>query len=512
MSLQRRLGVLALLVAVPAFLAGCSHAIFPTNGGGGGGNSTSPMILTIHDSNAPTSGVTVTAFEATVTGASLTPASGTPVSLLSSSQTIEFTQLQTNSVYLSTTQVAVGNYTSLTITYANPQYTIFNGTGASLTINGQTCAAAAECVITGPTVDNVTGTVTFSSQIVVQQNNQTLIEVDVNLNDLIQSTFDVDFSKSIAATVTQGTNASAAIGDPLRVSGQVTAVSASSSQFTITPAIGPQLTITTTGTTAFEFTGANCTNNNFSCITTNQIVDVTFNVMGNGTTFGATEVDFDDTGTTQQISGQIVAMDATPPTTLTIVVHNTIPAATSLPNGSLATVTISTSTTDPATYVINNGALVLPSSPTLSFASTSDVIVGQEVEARVASGSSISNGAFTTDRLALEQTQLQATATSVNATAQPPQPSYVLSSASSTNPLPSLFVDNPLGSVTQIQVLTVTQGSPAVTLFQALSPNSMSGITSGTTVVSTGGFLFNTPSVGSPTIVATVVRGEVSGT
>jgi hypothetical protein len=511
MSLQRRLGVLALVLAVPVFLAGCSHAML-INGGPPPPN-TSPMILTMHDSNSPVSGVTVTSFEATVKDASLTTESGTAVPLLSASQKIEFTQLQTNSVYLSTTQVALGNYTSLTITYANPQYTIFNGTGASLTINGQTCAAAAECVITSPTVDNVTGTVTFSSQIAVQQNNQTLIEVDVNLNDLIQSTFDVDFSKSIAATVTQGTNASAAIGDPLRVSGQVTAVNTSASQFTITPAIGPQLTITTAGTTAFEFSGASpsCTPNNFTCISSNQILDVTFNIMANGTAFDATEVDFDDAGSTQQVSGQIVAMDATPPTTLTIVVHNTIPPAASLPNGSLATVTISTSTTDPVTYVINNGALVLPSSPTLSFASTSDVIVGQEVEARVASGATISGGAFTTDRLALEPTQLQATATTVNATAQPPQPSFVLPSSSSTNPLPSLFVDNPLGTVTQIQVLTVTQGSPVLTLFQALSPNSMSGITTGT-VVSTGGFLFNTPSVGSPTIVATVVRGQVSGT
>jgi len=505
MSLQRRLGVLALAVAIPVFLAGCSHAVFTT--GGPPPPNTSPMILTMHDSNAPVSGVTVTAFEATVTGASLTPESGTPVSLLSASQKIEFTQLQTNAVYLSTTQVAMGNYKSLGITYANPQYTIFNGTGASLTIKGQTCAAGAECVITSPTVDNVTGSVTFSSPIVVQQNNQTLIEVDVNLNDLIQSTFDVDFSKSIAATVSQETNASAAIGDPLRVSGQVTAVNMSSSQFTITPAIGPQLTITTSGTTAFEFGGANCTNNNFSCITASQIVDVTFNIVANGTSFDATEVDFDDVGTTQQVSGQIVAMDAVPPTILTIVVHNTIPPVASLPNGSLATVTISTSVSDPATYVVNNGSFVLPSSPTLSFASTSDLIVGQEVEERVASGSSISNGAFTTDRLALEQTQLQATATNANATAQPPQPSFVLSSSSSTNPLPSLFVNNPLGSVTQIQVLTIMQGSPVLTLFQALSPDSMSGITSGTTVVSTGGFLFNTPAAGSPTIVATVVRG-----
>ena len=507
MSLQKRLRVLGLALAVPAFLAGCSHAMLPN--GGPPPPNTAPVILTMHDSNAPVSGVTVISFEATITGASLTPASGTPVSLLTTSQTIEFTQLQTNSVYLSTTQVAPASYTSLTLTYSAPQYTIFNGTGTSITINGQSCGVATECVITSPKVDAMTGTVTFSSPIAVQQSNQTLIEADVNLNDLIQSTFDVDFSKSIAATVSQSTNgASTPIVQGIMMSGQVGTVTSSSKQFQFTASTGQKFTITANTGTSFEFARAKCTANDFSCIATGQILDLSVNIFGDGKTFEAGEVDFDDAASTQQVSGQIVAMNANPPTSFTLVVHNTIPASTSLPVGSLATVTIGAS----PSFVINNGSFVLPSSPTLSFGSTSDLIVGQEIEARVASGTSISSGAFTTDRLALEQTQLQATATNVNATAQPPAPSYSLSSASSTNPLPSLFVDNPLGSVTQIQVLTVTQGSNTLTIFQVLSPNSMSGITSGTTVVSTGGFLFNTPAVGSPTIVATVVRGEVSGT
>jgi len=462
------------------------------------------MILTIHDSNAPVGGVTVTSFEATIMDASLIPATGMPVPLVSASERIEFTQLQTNSAYLSTTPVTPGSYAGLTITYANPQYTIFNGTGASLTINGENCATGSECVISNPIVDNVTGTVTFSSPIIVQQNNQTLIEADVNLNNLIQNNFDVDFSKSIAATVSQATNgASTPIVQGIMMSGQVGTVTASSQQFQFTASTGQSFPITADSSTNFEFTAANCTANDFSCIATGQILDLSVNIFGDGKTFEAGEVDFDDDASTQQVNGQIVAMNANPPTSFTMVVHNTIPASTSLPVGSLATVTIGTS----PSFVINNGSFVLPSSPVLSFGTTSDVIVGQEVEARVASGTTISNGAFTTDRLALEQTQLQATATNVSATAQPPNPSYALSSSSAVSPLPSLFVDNPLGTVKQIQVLTITQGSTTLTVFQELSPNSMSGIT-GTTVVATGGFLFNTPAVGSPTIVATVVRGE----
>ena len=486
--------LLCAFAAALFFIAGCSHAVFPTTGGGGG--STAPMILTFHDT--PPAGVTVTSFEVTVTGAVLQPGN---VSLLASPQTIELTQLQTNSAFLSTTNVKAGTYTSLAVTYANPKFTFLNDTGTQVTVGGQACSAGASCVVSAPTISGAL-TLTLSApafpSLPVTASTQTLLEVDVNLNNIIQPDFSLNFgtSGSGAVTVTQstGTAGSSKIGN-FNVTGQVASVTASpTNQFTLTTPAGQTLTIKANAA-AFEFARANCAANDFTCLATGQIVDANVDIFSDGS-LSATEVDFDDATGTQQVSGTIVTENNSPPTSFQMIVHNTIPPVASLPPGTPVTVNISGT----ASFVINNGSFVLPTG--MTFATTSDLLVGQEVEARVASGTSISNGAFTTDRLALEQTQIQSKVTSLNTTAQPPQPSFVLT------PLPPLFV-NP---VTQIFVLTVTQGTTAVTQFQVLSPLDITGLTAAQPV-SVGGFLFNTTgTVGSPTIVAATVRGEVPGT
>lgn len=456
------------------------------------------MFLAFHDT--PAAGITVTSFEVTVSGAVLQPGN---VSLLASPQTIELTQLQTNSAFLSTTNVPLGTYTSLTITYASPQYTFLNNSGAQVTAGGQTCAAGASCVVTSPTASPLTLTLSapaFPSVAVTSASTQTLLEVDVNLNNIIQPDFSLNFGPSAsggsgAVTVTQstGTASPSKIGN-FNVAGQVASVTTSpTDQFKLTTSTG-QITIQAVSPD-FEFARANCTNNDFTCLATGQIVDANVDIFSDGS-LSATEVDFDDASGTQQVSGTIVTENNSPPTSFQMIVHNTIPPVAGLTPGTPVTVNIGGT----ASFVINNGSFVLPTGVT--FASTSDVIVGQEVEARVASGTSISNGAFTTDRLALEQTQVQSKVTSLNTTAQPPQPSFVL------NPLPPLFV-NP---VTQIFVLTVTQGTSGLTQFEALTPDSITGLTQ-SQPVTVGGFLFNTTgTVGSPTIVATTVRGEVPGT
>lgn len=491
MKKMRFLGTLAAVFAAVLALAGCSHAVFPNSGGSG---ATSALVLTLHDA-PPTvpSGVTVTSFEVTVTGVSLQPGN---VSLLTTPQTVELTQLQTNSIFLQTTQVATGSYTGMTITYASPQYTFLNNSGSSVTVNGQACPANASCIASNPTVDSSTGTVTFSSPLTVSQGTSTLLEADVNLNDVIQTGFDLNFSDSLGDTITQNSSGTLAT---FNVAGEVTSVS--SSTFQITPTQGPNLTIATTSNTDFEFARDNCNANNSSCLADGQIVDVAVDLQTDGATFDAGEVDFDDAPNTQQVSGTIVGQTGTPPTSVAIVVHGTIPPVSSLPPGTNVTVTIGGT----ASYVVNNGSFVLPTG--LSFASTSDVIVGQEVEARVASGSSISNGAFTTDRLALEQTQLEATVSAVDAQVTP-YPYFVLS------PLPPIFSSAPVNQTSQLEIVDTSANGAQGTAYQNLTPANIGSLTAGQGLyVTVGGFLFNTTgTVGSPSIMATVVRGEVTGT
>src|SRR5712692_9991968 len=110
------------------------------------------VSVTITDT--PPAGVTLLSFEVNVTGAMLNPGS---VDLLGGKgpTQIEVKQLETESAFLSTATVPAGTFTSLTLTFANPELTFKNDTGAALA----GCAAGAVCEIK-PT-GTLTSTVNF---------------------------------------------------------------------------------------------------------------------------------------------------------------------------------------------------------------------------------------------------------------------------------------------------------------------------------------------------------------
>jgi hypothetical protein len=496
-------GILPGGLALFFLAAGCSH--FPTPGGFTGGGGSAPLTVTFHDT--PPSGIAVTSFEVTVTGATLQPQSGSSVSLLATPQTIELTQLQTNSAFLSTTQkVPAGTYQSLTITFANPQYTILNDTGASQTIFGKTCAAGQSCVIT-PTASTLTntiigflsGTPPLAGQLVIGSGQPTLLEVDVNLNDIIQPDFSVSFGPLGAVTATQlASTSSTSVIDRLALSGAVTSVGTNPNQFSLTASTGQTFAnISVTSSTLFsQFNQASrnstCSADNFTCLKSGQIVDVPLQILGSGA-MQAAEVDFDDAASTQQVSGTIVALGSgSPPASFQMVVHNTVPSLSTAAAGTLATVTIKSG----ATFVINNGLFVLPSG-SFSFASPTDFLIGQEVEARVSG--TVTAGppvAFTADRFALEQTQFNATVISVSS------PNFFVNFAG----LEAVFVS----PVTQIQVLTAT----GETVFETQPTGTLSDISnliSQQGGVLVGGFLFNGTQT-TPNLTAVTVRAKVTGT
>jgi hypothetical protein len=498
MRTTKFLGTFACAFASFLFAAGCSH--LPSSGGFSGGGGSAPVTLMFHDT--PMAGIAVTSFEATVTGATLQPQSGSTVSLISAPQTIELTQLQTNSTFLSTTaKVGAATYTSLTITFANPQYTILNDGTTSLTIFGKPCGVGQTCVVT-PTGGTLTNTITgflssgstSSSPLVIGSNQPTLLEVDVNLNTIIQSDFTVNFGSSGAVTATQlSSSSSTSVIDTLAISGAITAVGTNPNEFSLSASTGQTFSniAVTTSTQFSQFDQASrnstCTANNFTCLVSGQIVDVQLQILGTGA-YQAAEVDFDDAASTQQVSGTVIALGSgSPPSSFTMIVHNTVPTLSTIPVGTPVTVTIKSG----ATFLINNGLFVLSSG---SFASGTDLLVGQEAEARVSGSVTVGPPVtFTADRLALEQTQLMAAVNTVSA------PDFTL------NSLPALFSNNPAGPVLQIQVVT----SPTQTTFQDLTNDSISGIAP-PDVVSVGGFLFSAP--GNPSLGGVTVRGQVPGT
>ena len=121
------------------------------------GNSSVVLAMT----DTPPSNVSILSAEVTLTGATLNPGN---VSLFSGSTTIELTRLQTDIAYLATANnISAGNYTTLTLTFANPMLTIENDTTSAIVSGTTTCAVGSICTIAPTTVANLSTIITLTS-------------------------------------------------------------------------------------------------------------------------------------------------------------------------------------------------------------------------------------------------------------------------------------------------------------------------------------------------------------
>jgi hypothetical protein len=437
--------------------------------------------------DTPPAGVTVLFFQFSVTGAVLQPGN---VSLINTSNPIpvELTQLQTQTTFLSSTKVPIGNYTSLSITFANPTLVILNETGGAI----GTCANGAICQLT-PSMSPVM--VSFSNApfpITLLQNVPAGFAVDMNLANIIQSDLTINLAASNAVTLAQlpSVSLTSEIQSLEDVLGVVQTTG--TNQFTMKTGHGLTLTVNIDTNTVFNFPSATCVANNFSCIVVGQILELDVSLLGNGT-FLAKRIDFQDAAASQVAQGTIVSI--TSATQFKMVVHQEVPAITNLAAGNLATVNLQT-TTPGTTFQIDAKGFVLPSG--LSFASSSDLLLGQEVQVRVV-GTPVAGPpiTFSTNRVALHRSRFTAQVFAIN-----------IGNASFTvNNLPSLFTSAAPTPIFNIQVLT-----SASTEFENLTPPSLAGLAAGLNV-SVEGLLFNTIiSSGSPTMVGNKVRGRpISG-
>ena len=176
-----------LILALSAVLTGCHGNPHETgagsSGGGGTVTTTTPVDLLLTDS--PPSGITPLSFEVTLQSAELEPGN---VSLLLAPQNEEITRLQTETAMLSTTEVAVGSYTSVQITYAN-----------SIVAGGITCTAGSVCTIS-PTATNQTTTLTFPSALAVSVSAPQAVQLDLNLANLFYGALAADFTAGSSVT------------------------------------------------------------------------------------------------------------------------------------------------------------------------------------------------------------------------------------------------------------------------------------------------------------------------
>ena len=381
------------------------------------------VSVTITDT--PPTGVTLLSFEVNVTGAMLNPGS---VDLLGGKGPIriEVKQLETESAFLSTATVTPETFTSLTLTFANPELTFKNDTGAPQV----SCAAGAVCEI--KSTGMLTSTVNFPGPgIVIMANSPTGIQVDVHPSAILSTTMGVDFSLAGAVSVQQLTMKPAGELDDLdELRGAVQNLDTTNKKFTL-HTLDADFPITTDNNTAFDFEA--CAANNFTCLQNNQVVEVDAKLMAGGV-FLAKEIGFEDDAEDDELEGIVFKIDDA--THFEMAVLDELRSVNNVNIGNPIVVTLS----NPQFQVMADN-LPVPSALQVVFEGamdTSQLLPGQTVQIRLTGPANPGPPvAVTSDRVRLRMTQLTA---NVKASSIVP-PNF------SVDTLPALFTSTGISSI-----------------------------------------------------------------
>ena len=428
------------------------------------------VSLTMTDT--PPAGVTLLSFEVNVTGATLNPSN---VDLLGGKGPIqiEVKQLETESAFLSTATVTPGTFTSLTLTFANPELTFKNDTGAALA----GCPVGAVCEIK-PT-GTLTSTVNFpGSGIVIMANSPIGIQVDVNPDTILSATLGVDFSLAGAVSVQQlNMKPDGELDDLDDLRGTVQNLDTTNKKFTLHTADG-DFPITTDSNTEFDFEA--CPANNFTCLQNNQVVEVDAKLMAGGM-FLAKKIEFEDDAEDDELEGIVFKIDDA--THFEMVVLDELRSVNNVNVGNPTVVTLS----NPGFQVKADG-LSVPSALQGGFegaTDTSQLLPGQMVEIRLTGPANPGPPvAVTTDRVRLRMTQFTANV----------KAGSIVSPNFSVDTLPALFTS---AGITSIHVQTSSD-----TDFEGVS--GVTALADGNTV-SLRGLLFKNGAL-SPELVVKKVR------
>lgn len=410
------------------------------NGGCGGSSTMAPppvpnsAQVSVSMTDAPPAGVTVMSFEVSLTGASLNPG-GADLLAGKGPIRIEVKHLETEAAFLSTASVSPGTFSSVNMTFANPELTFQNNTGAVLA----GCAVGAVCEIK-PT-GTLTSTVNFPSPgFTLNASSSAGLLVDVNLNTLLSPALGVDFGASGATSVQQ-------LPQPAQEGGQVEELDdligivankdGTNNQFTLQTTQG-NFTVSVDSSTQFE-NFSSCTSSNFTCVLNGQSVEVDLVMMAAGS-FVAKKIELEDDAADDELEGVVFKIDSA--TQFEMVVVEELRDVANVSVGNPIIVTLQSG----AGFQLDTNGLSVPSTLQQAFESavdTSQLVVGQDVQVRDRSLSAGPPITIATDRVRLRMTRFTATESGA-----PSGSNFNVAS------LPGLFTG---AGITQIQVQTSSQ-------------------------------------------------------
>jgi Domain of unknown function (DUF4382) len=372
--------------------------------GGGGGNAKVFITLTASPLTPP-SHTNLLSFSATIGGISLTPTSGgTPVniSLNNGSYSVDLTRLQSDSAFVaSSTSVAAGTYSAMTVSLASPLVTYCTQTtGATGCATGSvatftTGAAAAPQITTTPFPLTLTSNQTQGLAININLQNALTIAANQTVTAVSLGATNVVTASTLPPAV------SSLPSGPLSfiedVTGVVTAVSAPSQSVTVKTGTRGSFTAVANSSTVFS---PNCTSfslslNFASCVVQGQVVSLDLLLNTDGT-FTLLEYDPLATSTGDWIEG-IITATPTSPTQLTLVTNEFVRSTTSsviassFALGDPVNVTLAS---PPPFAVDSKGLTVVPN----SFGGTDATLLqpGETVAVRTSAFTAASGSTFTT--------------------------------------------------------------------------------------------------------------------
>ena len=435
-------------------------------------NGNSSVVLAITDT--PPTTVSVLSAEVTLTGATLIPGN---VSLFSGSATVELTRLQTDIAYLATAaNIPAGNYTGITLTFANPSLTIENDTALAI----GTCAVGSICTMPPTATANLSTTVPLTTFSIASASTTGLL-IDVNLDNLLTTAMGEDFSAGTTATAFTPAGLGAPPVGAEDVVGQVGNLNVAGKSFTLTNATGTYSLKVDSTSTFFQFPTSVCSTGVFACVQNNQILSVDIGIQADGSIL-ARNILFEDPDSSEaEVEGMITGTNAGS-LQFSMVALGISATGTGVNIGEPVTVQYSVSPQTPFGVDFIHADSAPMNSTGFLFAAPADLVVGQQVSIR--RNTTSTGAAIKADRVWLRSSRITATVQTIG--------SGIITLSS----LPSIFFGH--GGITLIQA----QASVPTIVFEIGHSINISNIAV-SNEVSVRGPLFNVS--GGRTLIATKI-------
>jgi hypothetical protein len=442
---SKKCSLFVALVAVLA-LSSCSglKTTCTTNCGTTGN---AKVNVTLYDT--PPTGVSVLSFSLPIAGISLTPTTGSDVSIYSPTTIAptEITHLQTDSALIvSGAAVPAGSYTAVKITLTASKGVFINTSGSTITWTSNpagSCANGAVCNLP----NGAAATITVPLTLTLSSNVTQWIGLNVNLNNAITSTngISVDFTlpNIFTATTTVRTGLPTGAVDTIEdFTGTVTAVSSSS--ITVQSGVtGQSMTAAINASTALvaassTYSNSNCTGTVVAaCIATGSVASLDATLTSTGT-ITASEIDVLDLAAKDEVEG-IIYPTATANVVGLILADKTSASGNAVLGASTTTfgTGIFLTANSGINFTVDTKTLTSVWTSPVGFSGSGDLLAGQQVRAQVSSVTSDSAGIHATaSNVILRYSRISAT---VNTVTNPTFtvtgiPSYISTINTQTNP------------------------------------------------------------------------------